>query len=197
MDLVGRHAGLVDFRADAEAARAGPDPFGHVGRADAADRGDPDVFRQDGLERLQVGDAIGRGGEQLQAAGAGVDGGEGLAGGGEAGERDHADDRGAADDLGIGVGRDHQPAAGRGHGLDVVDREHGAAASEQPAVEVLGQAADADQGLGRVERDLDDAHARRVQGLADGQDLVRLDPTDDGDHPALLQRLVEGHPCTP
>ena len=46
-----------------------------------ANRGDHDVLGQDGLERLEVPHAVGRGGEQLQVAGAGLNGGEGLGGG--------------------------------------------------------------------------------------------------------------------
>ena len=74
--------------------------------------------------------------------------------------------------------------AGRRHRGDLVGAQHRAGADQRPVAESAGEAADAVERVGRVERHLDDPDAGLEQGLADRLGLVRADAADDRDQRA-------------
>ena len=71
------------------------------------------------------------------------------------------------------------------------------APTTMPAREARGECRDGGEGLRRIERHLDDADARRVQRVADTDDLVQAHPAQDGDDAAVLGRLFETHHMIP
>ncbi len=98
---------------------------------------------------------------------------------------------GGADDLKVGMRHDDEPAAGLLHRFHIGGGEHGAGADQRPVAEGLGQRADGDERLRRVQRHLDEREARIDQRRADLQRLGGLEAAQDGDQRAGGERLGE------
>ena len=90
------------------------------------------AFGQHRAQRPHRGGGRHLGREQLEAVGARRQGGEGLRGREEAGKGNEAECLGAADDAGVGVGRDDDRSACRGDPVDVRFGQHRPGADQGP-----------------------------------------------------------------
>ncbi|GAE62120.1 hypothetical protein XPN_4026 [Xanthomonas arboricola pv. pruni MAFF 301427] len=125
--------------------------------------------------------AIGGCREQLQDRGAGIDGVERLAGGGETGDHGEPARHRMADQRRARIRGDDEARSDLGQGVDIVVAQHGAGADPGAlTVGLLGQG-DAFGPARRIERDLDRVEAGVDQCTDMVERFFRRDATQDGD----------------
>ena len=102
--------------------------------------------------------------------------------------RDRARDHG-----GVAMRHDDEPAAGVADAVDVGRIEHRAGADEHLRAEALRQDLDAAQGLGRVQRHLDDPEPALDQRLADRRGVIGAQAAQDRDERKGGKVFAEGN----
>ena len=103
-------AGLVEFAAEACAVAAGGEEFGQVGRRDATDGEQRNMAGQHRVQGAHVAGPELKAGNSFSTCAPAFERGERFAGGGKAGRAQQPAPHRSGDDLGIGVGRDHEVA---------------------------------------------------------------------------------------
>ena len=93
----------------------------------------------------------------------------------------HAGLAGGVDHVGVGVGRDHHPAAGAGDRLHLLNGQDGARAHGRLALQRAGHGGDAFHRLGRVQRHLDPVDAGIDQRPGHRHGVGGGDAPQDGD----------------